>query len=370
MASDPEFRKIPITELALDSTNPRLPKSLHGASEDKILEYMLLDGSLIELMLAIGKNDFFMGEQLLVVPQVGKSGKKYKAVEGNRRLSAVILLNNPEKAKIQKRKVKQVIEDTDKRPKSIPCLVFEFEDDIYDYLGYRHITGIKEWKLLEKARYLNNLFHTNYKGTNFKNSCRELAKCIGSRRDYVERLVVGYEVFKIIEDNAFYKIVGLDDTTFWFNYIADSLNKDNICSFLNIQINDKQGLIKESLDCDNLKRWVTWFFQKNQQGSTRLIGDSKTLTLLNKVLGDDEARRAFVEDGISLTEAFELTDEVDFQFLTYLRNSIRLLERADSISLKVSHDYFDIRELLNQTNRLLKKIADTLQSKTSEEDEF
>jgi hypothetical protein len=48
---------------------------------------MLLDASLIELMLAIGENGYFPGEQLLVV--FDPSDSKYRVVEGNRRLSPV-----------------------------------------------------------------------------------------------------------------------------------------------------------------------------------------------------------------------------------------------------------------------------------------
>ena len=189
MTSNPEFKNIDLDQLELDSYNPRLPKSMHGSDEDKIIKYMLLDSSLIELMTAIGKKGFFTGEQLLVVKSNDDPDSKYKAIEGNRRLSAVKLLNNPKLATIQKSKVQQVIDETNERPKSIPCLVFENESEIRDYLGYRHITGIKEWKLLEKAKYLYDLYHTNYQGENFSDSCRELAKSIGSRRDYVERLV-------------------------------------------------------------------------------------------------------------------------------------------------------------------------------------
>ena len=43
----PEYRKINLDSLILDSHNPRLPKSKHGDSEKEILKYMLSDSSLI-----------------------------------------------------------------------------------------------------------------------------------------------------------------------------------------------------------------------------------------------------------------------------------------------------------------------------------
>src|SRR5690606_34699276 len=100
-----------------------------------------LDASLIELMLAIGKNDFFPGEQLLVVET---KDNNYKVIEGNRRLSAVKLLNKPDLVSVQKTKIQQVIKEAEFFPKEIPCLIFDKEEDIHNYLGYRHITGIKE----------------------------------------------------------------------------------------------------------------------------------------------------------------------------------------------------------------------------------
>lgn len=370
MESQPTFESIPVDQLELDSNNPRLPKSLHGKSEEEILKYMLLDSSLIELMLAIGHNGFFPGEQLLVVQTSKKPNAKYKAVEGNRRLSAVKLLRDPDKASIQKVKVNQVVSETSERPESIPCLIFNSESEIRNYLGYRHITGIKEWKLLEKAKYLSDLYYADYREVSFIEACKDLAKSIGSRRDYVERLVVGYDIFKIIEDNSFYKIEGLNDTTFWFNYIADSLSREHICEYLNIQIDSQNGLVKENLDLDGLRKWVHWFFQRNKEGKTRLIGDSKTLTQLNKVLSDPAAKEAFVSGSLSLIDALDLTDEADQQFLRFITASIKSLEKADSLSLKISIEYDTVREYLNTNRNLLKKIADTIKSKEVEGDEF
>jgi hypothetical protein len=225
----PEYKKIGLTELKLDSYNPRLPKSMHGKSDKEIISYMLLDASLIELMLAIGENDFFPGEQLLVVKD---TDGLFKVIEGNRRLSAVMLLNNPSLATVQISKVSKVIEETDFRPTEIPCLVFNEENDIHNYLGYRHITGIKEWKLLEKSRYLSELKTSSFRDLKLQDAAREIAKVIGSRKDYVQRILIGFEVYKILEEEDFFRIRDLNDTTFYFNYIADSLNKSNISKFL------------------------------------------------------------------------------------------------------------------------------------------
>lgn len=359
----PIFESIPLVQLYLDSANPRLPKSLHGQTEEEILEYMLLDASLIELMLAIGKNDFFPGEQLLVVKSAADS---YKVVEGNRRLSALKILSNPDIAKVQKSKIQQVLEETEYRPTVIPCLIFDNEEAIHNYLGYRHITGIKEWKLLEKARYLYGLWKNLYTGQPINSTAKELAKSIGSRKDYVKRILVGYEVFKIIEDEGFYRIPGLDDTTFYFNYIADSLNKNNIAEFLGIDIlNEKHDYIAE-INRENLKKWVHWLFEKNSENRTRLIGDSDSLTALNRVLGNETARVAF-ENGLSLDVADELTGENDSQFINFINSALQSLENADRIVTKVTATYGNVEVQLKEIRAIAVKIGRALQDKEDDD---
>jgi hypothetical protein len=220
---------------------------------------MLLDAATLELMQAIGENDFFAGEQLLVVRD-NLSPDRYTVIEGNRRLTAVKLLNDPSLATVKSSLANRVFEESKFNPQEIPCLIFSEKESIIKYLGFRHITGIKSWRLLEKARYLYSLWHETLKELEFLNASRELAKMIGSRKDYVERLITGFEVYKVIEDNKFFKIKGLDDTNFYFNYISDSLNRPNIREFLGVKL-DSQDPAK-TLNYNNLKSLSLWLSRR------------------------------------------------------------------------------------------------------------
>lgn len=361
----PKFHNIPLNHLFLDDQNPRLPKSLQGSSEKEILEYMLLDASLIELMLAIGKNDFFPGEQLLVVKD---SGDNYKVIEGNRRLSAVKLLSNPELVSVQKSKIQQAIDEAEYKPKEIPCLIFETEAEIHNYLGYRHITGIKEWKLLEKARYLFELWQNQYKESDLNAASKELAKSIGSRKDYVKRILIGYQVFDKIQDEAYFKIPGLDDTSFYFNYIADSLNKPYIADYLGLDIRNIDDIDEVTINDVHLENWTRWLFEKDKEGRTRLIGDSKSLTALNSVLGVAAARTAFVDKGIPLDNALELTGEIENQFLNYINIALSNLENADRLVTKANVSYNEVADQLKEIRSLASKIGRTIQEKEDEDE--
>ncbi len=347
--SNANYRRIPVADLSLDPHNPRLPKSMGNKNEKEIINFLLSDASLIELMLAIGKNGFFEGEQLLVIAE----REKYLVVEGNRRLSAVKLLHNPELGDVYKSKIAQVIAETDKKniPDEIPCLVFDNKDEILKYLGFRHITGIKSWKLLEKARYLTKLKDDYFSTDSINSASREIAKMIGSRKDYVVRVLAGYKLYEIIENNGFYKIKDLDDTTFYFNYLADSLSRSNIADFLGVDL-EKDNPV-EKIKYDNLSEWTNWLFNKNLPN--KIIGDSENLNTLNKIIASPMALQAF-RSGESLFDAIEFTDEFDVQFENAMRNAVNLLKKADGLTTKAKRLYSNLLDDLVEINRIVRKI--------------
>jgi len=148
---------IPVSKLHFDPNNPRLPSSVDGKDENNVLEWMLKEATLIELMGSIGETGYSMGEPLLVVPKQDDN-THYYVVEGNRRLAAVKLLSNPETAPIRKVQVKEAAESTKHKPLELPAIVYPQRADITYYLGYRHITGVKPWDPLAKAKYAADLF--------------------------------------------------------------------------------------------------------------------------------------------------------------------------------------------------------------------
>src|SRR5215213_1520785 len=144
-----------LEDLLFDPDNPRFPSTVRGTNEDEVIEWMLKDATIVELMSSIGEKGYFPGEPLLVVP--AKKANKYLVVEGNRRLCAVKLLNDPSLAASKKKSVQQASSEAKFHPTELPVLTYKTRDEILDYLGYRHITGIKEWDALAKAKYLEQL---------------------------------------------------------------------------------------------------------------------------------------------------------------------------------------------------------------------
>jgi len=348
-----QYKTINYKNLILDKNNLRLPKSLHHNSQNKIINYLLLHAVTLALMQSIGENDFFLGAQLWVVES---ENTKYKVVEGNRRLAAVKLLNDYTIASVKKKIVKRVFDEKKFTPTDIPCLVFDQEDDIRKYLGFHHIAGIKSWTISEKANFLSQLRKTQFKKTSFTEACRSLAKIIGAKKDYVERLLVAYEIYEIVENEGFYNIQELNDTSFYVGYISDSLNKANIVKFLGIKLNSENPV--KNINETNLKELIHWFFEKNDQNQTRLKGKSDDFKALNQVLEKITALKAF-RDGTRLYKALELTEDTDDIFRNSVKRSLETLEVSDRMVHKVKNFYSDANDDLDTIRKLAVKIKRT-----------
>ena len=120
---------------------------------------------------------------------------------------------------------------------------------------------------------------------------------IGSKSDYVLRLLVGHVIFLKIKDNHFFKIKNLqDDGSFYFGYIADSLRHNNIVEYLNIDMSNADPI--SDLNIKHLENWTTWLYKEIEikgRITTRLKGKSQDLNMLNSILGNEIEIAAAVE---------------------------------------------------------------------------
>lgn len=278
-----EIQYIDTGKLEFDPENPRFYRlNDRAGSDDAVIEEMLDDESVQDLMLSIGEQDYFPGEPILVV----KKGKKFVVVEGNRRLAAVKLLNGDLKPPKKKEKGVQIIlDEAVYKPSNLPCLVYKNREDVLRYIGYRHITGVKEWDALSKAKYLKELSDTFYQGKSYDVLFKSLAKEIGSKAYYVGLLLTSLNLYEQALDNDFFDLP-MNETDVDFSYITTALGYKNITDWLGLE--DRNDLDAEDLDVDNLNKLFAWFFVRDQQGET-IIGESRGIKKLNKIVASEAA---------------------------------------------------------------------------------
>jgi hypothetical protein len=347
--TQPTFKLVDISNLSIGFDSPRILQDIQN--EKETLKQFVLDESIISLMLSIGENGFSPIEPLIVIPL---NSFEYEVIDGNRRLIASKILNNPHLINVQESIVKDVINEHKITPKEIPCLVFQNKEDVFIHLGYRHITGLKTWNMLKKAHFLFECYRNKPDEFSFNEKVREIAKSIGTRQEYVKQFLFGFQVYKAIEDNLFFKIENLNGKTFRFNVILESLKQENICNFLGIGILP----FTSNLNLINLQKWTLWLFEKNLNGQTRV--QENNLSDLDFLLSNKSAMELF-ESGRSLESVKSVMVNSDNSFYESVKKYAYILDDFDLYSIDEMSDKrnleTDLKRINSLTNRILKKIS-------------
>lgn len=300
------IQKIKINDIYLDEQNPRLPTSVSRKQNDMIL-YIARNTSITELMTAIAENDYFPGEPIVVVPRT-QGG--YWAVEGNRRLTALKLLRDPSLYPKNTR-VAEIAANATFKPDEVPCVVFGVREEVINYLGYRHITGVKQWEPLAKARYIAQYLDSQ---TNKQSSAmeryKEVARGIGSQGPYIKRQLDALAVFRHMEAKGFYRIDSLTEESVSFSLLSTAVGYESILKYLSSDENPY--LNPAALDDQAVENFATWLFLKNDEGET-VLGDSRNIQRLAVIVQDADALKVLVEDR-NFTKAFALTKGVSIEF--------------------------------------------------------
>ena len=339
-----------LSDLLLSNTSPRLIKSLQDLGENAILNWMLTNGSLLELMVSITENGYFEGEPILVIPHQGLKGK-YTVVEGNRRVSALKILNNPEIVNKKENSIAEIISQAKKEiPIELPALVFSKESEILDYLGYRHITGVKQWSPLAKARYLDKLYKSRKEIKEIDEKYRVLANIIGSKGYYTKRLHTTYRVYERAEAANFFEIPGISEETIEFSNLNDALTKFSfISAYVKLDFEKKDPII--SLDETNLKELFNCLFYRHPETHKTRLGEVRNLPKLNAIL-DPKNIYAYREylSGSSIEKAFTYTDEPNILFSKSITEAYQKLQTAQELFYSIENPKQEDAETLKMIN--------------------
>lgn len=292
------------SDLAFDPENPRFYRLNNPNSVPDVLEEMLDQEGVQDLMLSIGQKGYFAGEPLLVVSTTGLA--PFTVVEGNRRLAATKLLSGElQPAARRKSSVSLIRAEANVKqfPAGLPCLIYKSRRDVLRYLGYRHITGIKEWDSLSKARYLAELRDEFYAGKAHVEQMKSLANDIGSRSDYVAQLLTALGLYIKADSTKFFGLpIRSEDVE--FSYLTTALNYTNICTWLGLE--GKTDIQMQNLNVDNLKKAFGWFYSKDELGRT-VLGETRNLAELSSIVRSKSAVKV-LEQTKRIDEAFLHTD--------------------------------------------------------------
>lgn len=369
-----EIKNRTLDDLLLDPENPRLPESV-ARDQQAMLDYIAETTAIEELMEAIAENDFFLGEPIIVVPAQDQKGK-YIVVEGNRRLTAVKLLNDPSICSSPGVRMRAISGEAKHRPTEIPVVERNTRSEVLPYLGFRHITGIKQWEPLAKARYIEQLFALTNSKLQAKIRYADVARAIGSRRDHIKRNLDALAVYKVIEDADFYEIDKLNDQSIKFAVLSTAIADERIGYFVGTHSQDADGeyistdpiVNPSSLSKKCISELTHWLYERDKKGKTR-VGESRNLRAFSAVVSNPKSLAAF-RAGSPLNVAYQLTSDLTADFIDLLFLAEGALTEASGMVATVQYED-DAYQVARRILENIKMIGRELKEKNrQEEDEF
>ena len=334
---------LPVASLHFDRNNPRFPPKVAQGPVEDLMQRFVRDERLLEIIESIGNHGFFPGEPLLVVPD---GGNDYRVVEGNRRLAALKLLARELEPPSGRTSIEDAVEVAKYRPKKVPCLIFDDENEILRYLGFRHITGIKAWSALQKARYAERMYQ-KYKMLPEDEGLRLLARETGSRRDTVGQMLTALKLYDHAEEKNFFGLPIVPEQI-EFSVLGTALSYSALTAFLGLE--SRNDIKVKGLEERALKDLFDWLFVIEGR-SKPIVSESRNLRKLAAVVSSDTAIKELRNSG-NLDQAYELSSGPEEALEGSLRTALRRLETAQTLVPKVpkiSDEHMELVESLAKT---------------------
>lgn len=282
---------VSIDRLRLDPLNPRLgrDKRRAGLGQEELLKEMS-SWTLEELVDSFAQSGGFWTQDALIViaeQMHDRPTNNFIVIEGNRRLAALKLLHGAIKGELRPPKW---LEDrlTAFRPTlndelftKLPILVADSRDDVSAYLGFRHVTGIKEWRPAEKAEFISSL--VDDKNLTF----REVARQIGSRTDTVRQNYMAFKMLMQMEETEGFDWSEVESR---FSLLFLSIRSEGTRKFLGVNLKGERPEAAKPIPADKseeTKQFATWLFGA---GTTPpLVRDSRNVDRFGEILATPRA---------------------------------------------------------------------------------
>lgn len=336
-----------LDDLYLDPTNPRLGRANSGpdVTQERVLDLMR-GWSLEELAVSFLESGFWPQEAVIVVkePLYGEPDKLV-VVEGNRRIAALRYLRDAINGNPASRTWRQLAETAVAVPPDlftrIPYISADSRSDVVAFLGFRHVTGIKEWEPGQKAEYIAHLVD------DLNMSYEEIRRRIGTRTDTVRRNYIAFRIYRQmerVEDG-----ISLEQVEQRFSVLFLSLREAGVQRFLGVDIraepeNARLPVAEDKLE--DLTHFAVWLFGTDEKKP--LFTDSRYVGDFGRILASDEA-----------VEYLKSTDEPSFD-LALQKAGVEerevlqhVKEATDHVELALSraHLYRESREVRDAVRR-------------------
>jgi hypothetical protein len=337
-----QIEPVDVEQLLLDSENPRLEGLVKTTDQLELIKAMWKEMAVNEVALSIAANGFFEEEPLFAIPAPMVNGKKaYCVVEGNRRLTAVKLLRDEN--------LRKVVRATDlpkldakalDKLKTLPVSIYSKREDLWEYFGFRHVNGPKEWDSLSKAAYVAKVRRE------YGKSLEEITRKIGDQHSTVKRIYRGYVLLEQAEKFTKFNREDIHRNRFYFSHLYTATDYPEVLAFLGTDaeasLHDNPIAKKQLPELEQLLVWL--FGSKERKIEPVVRTQAPDLSYLRSVIGNKPALAA-LRSGISLQRAHAISLGDSRRFEDSLAQAKDALQEAKAT---VTTGYKGDKQLLEQ----------------------
>lgn len=231
---------------------------------------------------------------------------------------------------------------------------------MWEYFGFRHVNGPKEWDSFSKASYVAEVRRK------WGISLDEIARKIGDQHSTVARIYRGYVILEQAEKHTSFKKEDRIANRFYFSHLYTATDQKEFQSFLGI---DPEAPIKDNpvskSHLSNLNQLMVWLFgSKSDNKSPVVEKQNPHLGYLRRVIGNKQALYA-LRSGISLQRAYEISLGDDRRFQEAL---VRAKDSLQEAKATVTTGYKGEKDMINLMDGVLdlaKSISEEMHRKAS-----
>lgn len=355
-----------VDQLVLDDKNPRLSSIGRAKSQEELVQILWDEMAVSEVALSIAANGYFEEEPLFVIPENPKekddSEKKYIVVEGNRRLAAVKILRDKELRKFVKATDLPEISKKEKDAlDKLPVSVYPDKESLWEYFGFRHVNGPKEWDSFSKASYIamvRRIYHI---------SLEEIARKIGDRHKTVERIYRGFVLLEQAEAKAGFDRNDRIANRFYFSHLYTAADQKEFQDFLGI--NPTKSLSDNPVPKNRmpqLKELMTWLFGSRTENKSPVVQtQNPDLGHLRQIISNKQALYG-LRSGLTLRRSYEISQGDERRFQEAL---VRAKDSLQEAKATVTTGYKGEKDMLNVMDGILnlaKSISNEMTTKAKE----
>ncbi|HYJ88383.1 MAG TPA: hypothetical protein VEW46_20120 [Pyrinomonadaceae bacterium] len=353
-----KIQSVEVEQLLLDPDNPRLESIATGPTQEELVKAMWKEMAVSEVALSIAENGFFPEEPLFAIsaPKTFAAKEKtltgdlskprYIIVEGNRRLTAVKLLrDNDLKARIRATDLPSISKSRRDELDTLPISIYPNKESLWEYFGFRHVNGPKEWDSLSKAAYIAHVVR------NFHKSLDVIARKIGDQHSTVERIYRGYVLLEQAEESTKFHRDDRNRNRFYFSHLYTAASYPEILNFLGTD--SRKSLAPNPVPrkhLSDLEEFMMWLFGSRERGMEAVVRkQNPDLGYLRAVIGNPQALAA-LRSGVRLERSFAISLGDERRFEEALAAAKDSLQEAKGT---VTTGYKGSRDLLEQMESII-----------------